>query len=221
MPIERSSQRPPGLPLWDPYWRSVRRLTHVRGMPVIDLTRAHRVGHITEVFVNPETRRIAALQVGPAGEFRQQFVAGAHIRRIGDRAVVIQAADGAAEFGDLEEPEAIDSRTLTGLEVLADNGDQVGYISDVYVSPDSLVVKEYELRTPIWERWLRGRRSISPDQVLLCSRELMIVPAQRSGRARSTWDPDSDSLGNEETLKVMPGGRGDLPSREARTSRSA
>jgi len=202
METQSSRQRPPGLPIWDPYWRSIRRLSQLRGMPVIDLSRAHRVGYILDVFINPSVRRLSALAVGPSGEFRQDWVAGTHVRRIGRNAVVIQASEDKAEIADPgESDDSIDSKTLNGLEVLADNGDRVGYVSDVYLNPDTLAVQAFELSTPLWERWLRGRRLVKPDGMLLCSRELMIVPSH--GRTVTAVDLVDDSFLERRQSKML------------------
>jgi sporulation protein YlmC with PRC-barrel domain len=124
----------------------------------------------------------------------------ARARRIGHHAVVIE---GGAEFvpTPLENDRWLESGALLGLEVLADGGDRVGYLSDVYVNRDTLAVEAYELRTPWWERWLGRPRLIMPDQVLASSHELMIIPDQRRAgqESETNWD--------EVTLTVPMGRR--------------
>jgi len=147
----------------------------VRGMPVIDLASARRAGFVLDAFIDPLDGCIAALDVGGRGEGGHRRLPGPNVRRIGRHAVVVFRPEGLAE-PLLDEDRALDIGVLLGLEVLTDTGDRVGFISDVYLDPDTLAVNAYELRTPTIERWLKGPRLILPRQVVLCSRDLMVVP---------------------------------------------
>jgi sporulation protein YlmC with PRC-barrel domain len=77
---------------------------------------------------------------------------------------------------------------LVGLEVLAESGDRIGQLADVHFDQDSLRVESYELSVPALERWFGGGGRISPDLVIACSRDLMIIRAARRVTEEETAD---------------------------------
>jgi sporulation protein YlmC with PRC-barrel domain len=75
-------------------------------------------------------------------------------------------------------PPAADQRwfpiqSLVGLDVLTEGGDRVGQITDADLDDHTLAVKGYLLRraTGPWRR----RRRVHPEEVVVCSPELMLV----------------------------------------------
>jgi len=173
-------------------WRHVpmpvRRLTQLRGMPVVDLSSASRVGYVTNVLLDPNSGSIQALDVS-SEEGDLMRVKGIDVRRIGQHAVVLLPGTDRVSNHVCPVEDWIDISDLIGLEVLSDTGDRVGFISEAYIAPETLEVDAYELDTPQWQVWLKGPRTIAPESVILCSAEVMIVPAP--GRARSTWVDDN------------------------------
>jgi uncharacterized protein YrrD len=210
--------------VWDRYWRSIRRLSQLPGMPVIDLSHAHRMGHVRNVFVDPDEAVLTGISVGPSGEFPQARVPWSQIHRIGQHAIMIRASenDGAASAHH-EREDPLDMQILNGLEVLDDDGDRVGYISDIYVNPDTLAVRGYELRTSLWERWMRGWRVVPPDGILACSRDAMIVPSRHHVAARSAGPDEVLAPGRRRmyTIKIVPHGDGVVADTDHPAARSA
>ncbi|HZT09174.1 MAG TPA: PRC-barrel domain-containing protein [Chloroflexota bacterium] len=163
------------------YRQKKRRLTRLRGMPVIDLSNARRMGYVADVLVDPNVARVTGMRVGPSGEFPERYIPSGRIRRIGQQAVVLAGADATNDGAREEEDSGIEGYTLVGLEVMADSGDRVGFVSEVYIDADTLGVEGYALAVPLWRRLLTGRRIIAPEQVSICSRDLMIVPSMDAG----------------------------------------
>jgi len=160
-------------------------------MPVIDLLKARRVGKVKNVFLNATTGRLAALDVGHYGPFKHAHVAGRHVRRIGHQAIVLVSAEDLEDAAMLSE-DMIDVHTLLGIEVLTDEGDRVGYVSDVYLNPDTLAVDAYALRTPPITRLFKGPRMIAPERMVLCSHQLMIVTPEGREAAHAIVAPEAD-----------------------------
>lgn len=164
------------------------RVMELRGLPVIDPRSARRVGAVSDVHVDPAAGRVAALDIQATGggadteevAERLEQVSADQIRRVGHSAVMLKGsyvADGARQPGPKDE--WLDLDTLVGLEVLGDGGDRVGNLVDAHFNPDSLRVEGYELAVPPLERWFGGGGRFTPEIVLACSRELMIIRASR------------------------------------------
>jgi len=160
-------------------------------MPVIDLLKAQRVGKVKNAFLNATTGRLAALDVGHYGAFKHAHVAGRHVRRIGHQAIVLVSAEDLEDAAMLSE-DMIDIRTLLGIEVLTDEGDRVGHVSDVYLNPDMLSVDAYELRTPPLTRLFKGPRMVAPERMVLCSHQLMIVTPLGREATHAIVTPEAD-----------------------------
>ncbi|MBI2756814.1 MAG: PRC-barrel domain-containing protein [Chloroflexi bacterium] len=166
------------------------RVLELRGLPVIDPRTARRVGVVSDIYVDPVQHCIAALEIEAAAATTlavsesltadRERVLSAEVRRVGKSAVMLRgpytptrAADAPAEPGWLN----LDA--LVGLEVMSDGGDAMGALQDVSFDPDSLRVDGFELEVPVMERWFGGGGRISPEAVVSCSRELMLVRAGR------------------------------------------
>ena len=164
------------------------RLMELRGLPVIDPHAARRIGIVSDIHVDPAAGRLAAVDVqapsdggdeSEAGEQLEQ-VAADQIRRVGRSAVMLKGgfvADASRRPGPKDD--WLDLDTLVGLEVLGDGGDRVGNLVDAHFNPDSLSIEGYELAVPPLERWFGGGGRITPEIVVACSRDLMIIRASR------------------------------------------
>src|SRR5215470_2134582 len=148
-------------------------------MPVVDTHVARQAGVVSDVLLDMQDGRIAVLNVKHADGWLVQRIPAEFIYRLGPHTVLV--ADTVAV--DLGPPRAdqrwfpIDS--VVGLQVMTEGGDNVGQIHDAELDDKTLVVKAYLLRqtSGVWRR--RGR--IHPDEVVVCSSELMLVrePAKK------------------------------------------
>ncbi len=164
------------------------RVTELRGLPVIDPRAARRVGTVSDVHLDPAAGRVAVVDIQVAGGSEEvdgaaeqlEQISTDQIRRVGHNAVMLKrgyVADGSRQPGPKDA--WLDLDTLVGLEVLGDGGDRVGNLIDAHFNPDSLRIDGYELAVPPLERWFGGGGRITPEIVLACSRELMIIRASR------------------------------------------
>jgi len=157
----------------------LKRLNQLRGMPVVDISSAHRIGNVLNVHLDPNAGSIESIDVGRSGEAAEHRLKVVDIRRIGKDAVVMLpvAADSHHRQDALDG--FIDTATIMGLEVIDEEGDRLGFISDILINADTLEVHTYELTTPYLERLFRGPRRVPPDRVLMCSRDVMIIRSAR------------------------------------------
>jgi sporulation protein YlmC with PRC-barrel domain len=149
------------------------RLTKVTGMPVVDTHVARQAGIVSDVLLDIQGGRVAVLNVKHADGWLVQRIPAEYIYRLGPHTVLV-ADTIAVDMG----PPDPDQRwfpieSVVGLQVLTEGGERVGEISDADLDDQTLTVRAYLLRNAggAWRRL--GR--IHPDEVLVCSAELMLV----------------------------------------------
>lgn len=152
------------------------RLTRVPGLPVVDAHVARQAGVVSDVLLDLRAGRVAVLNITHAGGFQVQRIPSRFIHRLGPRTVLVSETV-AVDLG----PPAVDQPwfpidLFVGLEVLTDGGERVGQLADAELDDESLAVKAYVLRHPTGS-WRHRRRRIRPDEVLMCSPELMLIRA--------------------------------------------
>ncbi|MEA2642264.1 MAG: hypothetical protein QOF51_3658 [Chloroflexota bacterium] len=165
--------------------RRVRRLTALRGMPVVELSSAHRIGRVGNVFIDGNTGRLSSIEVSPSHRFKEGRIPASKVRRIGEHSIMVLGTTQSAESRIAEhmaDDGILDVDALLGLEVLAENGDLVGHLAEAYLDPETLEVTTYELGRHPLARWIPSK-GIMPRQVVRCSHDLMLVPADRRAAA--------------------------------------
>jgi sporulation protein YlmC with PRC-barrel domain len=174
------------------------RLKEIRGLPVVDPTAARKIGTVSDYLVDPATGRLAALEVQGREGNRDERIPAQRIRRIGQHAVVLTGRMVSSSDGSASETERwLDSGSLVNLEVLGDDGNRVGRLSDATFDQDSLDIAAYLLHANLWERFFgRHRGRILPNQVASCSRELMIISSGRLAEpTQAPAEEDTATLG--------------------------
>jgi sporulation protein YlmC with PRC-barrel domain len=156
------------------------RLTKVTGLPVVDTHVARQAGVVSDVLLDMQAGRVAVLNVKHADGWLVQRIPAEYVYRIGPHTVLV--TDTVAV--DLGAPQA-DQRwfpieSVLGLEVMTEGGDSVGEILDAELDDQTLKVRAYLLRKASGA-WKRGSR-VHPDEVVLCSPELMLVKERKSTR---------------------------------------
>jgi uncharacterized protein YrrD len=165
------------------------RALELRGLPVIDSRSACRLGVVSDVHVDPAAGRLAALDVQETGTEAIDRILADRVRRLGHSAVMLKGGYVSDDTTPATVHEDwLDLGVLVGLEVLAESGDRIGQLADVHFDQDSLRVESYELAVPALERWFGGGGRISPDLVIACSRDLMIIRAARRVTEEETAD---------------------------------
>ncbi len=142
-------------------------------MPVVDTHVARQAGVVSDVLLDMQDGRIAVLNVKHSDGWLVQRIPAEFIYRLGPHTVLV--ADTVAV--DLGPPRA-DQRwfpigSVVGLQVMTEGGDNVGQIHDAELDDKTLAVKAYLLRQT--SGVLRRRGRIYPDEVVVCSSELMLV----------------------------------------------
>jgi|SRR5579859_7054884 len=151
------------------------RLKELHGLPVIDPTAARKIGTVQDYQVDPATGRLAALDINSVENGDGERILAARIRRVGSSAVILTARGGLAPGTPPDVNERwLDDSTLSGLEVMGDDGNRIGRLVDAAFNQDSLEIDAYLLRSSGWDQLIGRRGRIQPAKVHACSRELMI-----------------------------------------------
>src|SRR5712691_1859209 len=152
------------------------RLKELRGLPVIDPTAARKIGTVQDYQIDPASGRLAALDINSVEGGDGERILAARIRRVGTNAVILTPRGGATLGTPPEINERwLDGSTLSGLDVMGDDGNRVGRLVDAAFNQDSLEVEAYLLRSGGWLSMLGRGDRIQPGKVHACSRELMMV----------------------------------------------
>src|ERR1700704_2583816 len=107
------------------------RLKELPGLPVIDPTAARKIGTVQDYQVDPATARLAALDIDSAADGGTERILAARIRRVGADAVILTPRGGEMSGPEPEVNEHwLDTSTLTGLQVMGDDGNSVGQLVD-------------------------------------------------------------------------------------------
>ncbi len=189
------------------------RLRRLRRLPVIELS-ARRLGNVDEVYVDPVGGRLAMIDVHAGLGAPAIRIPGSRIRRVGAHAVMLAGSnDVVVPTLPEEEEHWIESENMIGMEVLDMGGDRTGYVNDVYLNRDTLIVEAFELETPWQEHRFRGPRLIMPNQVHSCGKDLMIVVPRGARAAQPAAAPEMRNLQvgwEERTLRVPVNQQGAL-----------
>ena len=178
------------------------RLGQLRGLPVIDPTAARKIGIVADYQIDPAAGRLAALDIGPAQEGASERILAERIRRIGRHAVILTGDPLPEAKAPVQVNERwLDASTLLGLDVMGDDGNRVGQLTDLQLNQDTLEVEAYLLRAPVWQRFTGSRGRIRPSAVQACSRELMMVAGREVRQLRvEEAQPASLPLKGEDRL---------------------
>lgn len=154
------------------------RASTLKGLAVLTLSDAARVGRVDEVLFDPEMRHVLGFRVG-TGRFKPtEAVARADVAAVGREAVTVSdpaAVNQEGRLAALAQAQTLGQATRT--KVVSEGGDLLGSIADVELDDEARVVTGYVLAGSVWERLRRQVPIISAQRVVrLGSDGIMVVP---------------------------------------------
>ncbi len=154
------------------------RITQLRGLRVISLAEALKMGKVEDVLLDPTGRWIAALRLRGGGTLGgKHLVLREAVKRVGQHAIILGApADMRDGEQDLELDRLIDLKTFIGLEVVTDEGTLLGRIHDAEIDLETLNIIEYELVRNFWDAYLQTGLRVAAQDTLSGSKDVLIVP---------------------------------------------
>lgn len=175
------------------------RLSDIRDLPVIDSRAARRVGTVASVSIDPTLNQVALFWVTLTSTGEAAAIPRSLVRRVGSHAVMLKEGLRTMPATDAAGAGHIDLETLVGLEVVGENGDRLGSLSDAQVDPDTLRIECYEMAVAALERWFGGGGRIQAETVLACSSELMVVRTLGAPLAEDATQPGLQPVPGEGT----------------------
>ena len=154
------------------------RITQLRGLRVISLSEALKMGTVEDVLLDPTSRWVAALRVRNGGAMsKTHLVMRQAVKRVGQHAVIIGAPMGVTEeTSESSLDRLIDLKTFIGLEVVTDEGTLLGRIHDAEIDAQTLNIIEYDLVRNFWDNYLQTGLRVSAENTLSGSKDVLIVP---------------------------------------------
>lgn len=157
------------------------RITQLRGLRVISLSEALKMGQVEDALLDPTGRWVAALRVrGGETLGGEHLVLREAVKRVGQHAVILGAPIGIGDDHDenkeLELDRLIDLKTFIGLEVVTDEGVLLGRIRDAELDVQTLTIIEYQLVRNFWDTYLQTGLRVAAQQTLSGSKDVLIVP---------------------------------------------
>jgi uncharacterized protein YrrD len=147
------------------------------GMSVFTTNEGREIGSVKDVLFDPAGRAVLALVVAPRGAREgRMFIAREHVRGVGKDAVTIESEDDLRAFATREREREYSGGgvRLDGMQVMTDQGNEVGKIGRVLLTRDCRIA-ELEAGGGVF----RGRRKIAIDDVVSIGRDRVIVAGVR------------------------------------------
>ncbi len=132
------------------------KFTELKGLAVVDLEDAHKLGDVEDLLLEPATRQVVCLKVKKVGLFSSPIlIPVSAVKNIGPNAVTVVVAVASTDAGDVSAagnaPEMPDPKTLVDLsqtlnnQVVTDGGALIGTIKDVEIDQSTLNIVGYEV----------------------------------------------------------------------------
>ena len=173
---------------------AVMRITQLRGLRVISLSEALKMGTVEDVLLDPTCHWVAALRVRGGGAMSQpHLVMRQAVKRVGQHAIIIGAPVGVTE--EASEPSVdrlVDLKTFIGLEVVTDEGTLLGRVHDAELDAQTLQIIDYDLVRNFWDNYLQTGVRVAAESTLSGSKDVLIVPESALHRSGPITDaPDT------------------------------
>lgn len=164
------------------------RASTLKGLAVVTLSDATKVGQVDEVLFDTEMRHVLGFRVS-AGRFQPtEAVARADVAAVGREAVTIPNATAVNQEARL--PALAQAQTLgqaTNTKVVSEGGDLLGTIADIELDDDGRVVTGYVLAGSVWARVRHQEPVISAQRIVRLGGDgIMIVPQDVAESLRPT-----------------------------------
>jgi uncharacterized protein YrrD len=162
-------------------------------MSVIDLSTAEKLGNVSRIILDPNTRQMPGLEIKRGRFAAPQVVPIETVRAFGHDAITVPNTSGLGErddFPQLAELPGLDN--LLGAKIVTESGSVLGQIKDVILSDDGRRITEYEFSGG-------GIGAL----VGFGTKMLRATPQQRFGRSILTV-PEADATGGHRPADHTP-----------------
>ena len=153
--------------------------THVIGLPIITIAQGKRVDKVEDIIYDPHQNRVKALLIDKGGWFAEAKIVLIHdATSIGEDAVMIEDQDKiktASEVKDGVAAIAKEENYLTQTKVVAENGKELGKVSDIYFDTNTGEVEEFEVSQGLFKNVQSGKKKFKVSEIVTVGEDTTIV----------------------------------------------
>jgi uncharacterized protein YrrD len=147
--------------------------TQLRGMPVVSISGAEKLGEVQDLVLNPDAQHVVAVRIKLSLEGVVKTVSALEVR-VGHDAITIKDPRSATAEELTEVDGAFDLSRLLGTRVMSYRGNLLGNIEDVEIDTD-LIITGYELGKWTLSDFFGGRRSLPAAEGIHYVKETLMV----------------------------------------------
>lgn len=155
----------------------MKKIQDVFGLPVLDVSSGKKVGVIDDIFFN-ESGEIVGFAVASQSLFNKiSYLSYENVSFVGDDAVTI----GTAKFlSPLHQNQYYSynngKKSCKELPIMTTNGQELGYITDVYFMEEVGKILGYEISDGFLSDITEGRRTIEIPKRMIIGEDAIVIP---------------------------------------------
>lgn len=168
----------------------------LKGIAVIDLSTAEKVGNVSEIILDPNSRRALGLEIKGERFGSPQVILVDKVHSFGKDAVTIENTSGFNERANMDALRGMpDLGQFTATRLVTDTGTLLGTVKDVMLSDDGKQILEYEYTSGgIGRLFGRGNKTLAASPAQRYGGSLITVPEAET----STESPEPTSSEDKE-----------------------
>ena len=181
--------------------------SHMIGLPVFTIQDGKKVETVADVVYHPIENKIEALLTDKGGLFAPaRVILFEDIRSIGENAVLIDTAAVLKKVSEVKNDiQAITKSDayLTGKKIIAEEGDALGTVSDIYFDSKTGIVEEFEVSAGADKSHKQEKKRIKISDIITIGRDAAIVRLEQT-LENSTEEKTEEPAGDLEMQNFEP-----------------
>lgn len=153
------------------------RVSELKGLPVIAVDNADKLGTVDDVLIDLNGRTLAGLRISMSGLFAgHKDLAWPDIRAIGSDAVTVQSGDVLKDPKDvIQLSDLPDSGYIDGSKVMTEGGKEIGSVADIEFDQSSGAMTGFRLSTGFLSRLEGESHTVPIASVKSVSKDMVVV----------------------------------------------
>lgn len=156
----------------------MRKIQDVIGLPVLDVSSGKRVGIVRDIFFNQAGELMGVAVEAHALFTKHYYLSFEDIGAIGDDAVTVGSHRFLSQLYPNQQYYGFSSgkKAYRDLPIITTNGNELGYIKDVYFMEELGRIIGYEISDGFLSDVTEGRRTIQVPHKIMIGEDAIIVP---------------------------------------------
>jgi len=150
--------------------------SEVIGLPVICVDNGKKVGSVTDVFFNPENRKVLAFLVDSASSGRSKYaILLKNVRSLGNDALIIDSKKVLMKVKPLKRSILTGNGKLTDMRVYSRKGDYFGLVKDILFNYETGDIEAVKVSNGLISDIIEGRDLIPLFGKVEFSEEIILI----------------------------------------------